>query len=286
MADDALSVAVERLAAVMAGADDERLGRRWTWGAYEDEGARFAGLRACEELRALAVRVAHERDAAGNPPTQAQRILAQYHAAYRDLCAALVGVDEVAFALPPREGEWPVREALGHMVAADGGFFVACSYALEQHRGGNADPGQPPEAHWYTTLGDEQVFNAVMTGPLDEVRAFHAGLHSRILALLSTVRDDELELPARFWEPEAMPLRFRLHRFESHLRQHTVQVDTTLAALGHAPGEGRRLARLLHAALADAEGAALGAEGTLGAEQARLAEALAALGEEIAAVMG
>ena len=286
MADDALSGAVERLAAVMAGAHDERLGRPWAWGAYTEEGARFAALRACEELRALAVRVAHERDAAGNAPTQAQRILAQYHAAYHDLWGALAGLDEAALALPPAESAWPVRTTLGHMVGGDAGFFVLCSYALEQHRGGNPDPSEPPEAFWHATLGDEAVFDAVMGGPLDELRTFHATLHGRILTLLSAVRDDELELPARYWEPDPMPLRFRLHRFESHLRQHTVQVDTTLQATGRAPGEGRRLARLLYAALADVEGALIGAESTLAGEQAQVAEAVAALADEIAAVMG
>jgi hypothetical protein len=284
MAASELERAVARLAAVSA-ADDERLGRAWAWGAYRQEGARFAALRSCEELREHAVRAAHARQLAGRGPTQAQRILAQYHAAFRDLEGALAGLDEAALTLAPAEGEWPVRTAVVHMTEADAGFLVSIGYALGQHRAGNAEPGQPPEAYWVATLGDEAAYNAVVGGAFAELRAAHRELHDHILAAFAGIADDEIDLPSRYWEPEPMPLRFRLHRLESHLRQHTVQVDNTLAAIGRAPREGRRLARLLYTALADAEGAVIGAEGTLGAKRADLAAVLATRAEELAVVL-
>ena len=57
-------------------------------------------------------------------------------------------------------------------------------------------------------------------------------------------------------------LRFRLHRFESHLRQHTIQIDKALVALGLASGEARRLVRMVYAGLAEVQGLLIGAEDT------------------------
>jgi len=54
-----------------------------------------------------------------------------------------------------------------------------------------------------------------------------------------------------------------MHRFEEHMRQHTIQVDKTRIALGHPPTEAERLVRNLHNALAGLEsvgGAGVGRE--------------------------
>jgi hypothetical protein len=60
------------------------------------------------------------------------------------------------------------------------------------------------------------------------------------------------------------PIRFRLHRFESHMRQHTIQIDKTLMLLGQPPTEVKRLLRLTYAAWADAENALIGASAGFG----------------------
>jgi hypothetical protein len=62
-----------------------------------------------------------------------------------------------------------------------------------------------------------------------------------------------------WWEDEPYSIEFRLHRFDSHLRQHTVQVEKTLAMLGLAPNEAKRLLRLIYNALAEVESAQIGA---------------------------
>jgi hypothetical protein len=94
--------------------------------------------------------------------------------------------------------------------------------------------------------------------------AYFRLLHRRVLDAFADVADSELEEPAVFWEGTPMPVRFRLHRFESHLRQHTIQMDKALVALGLAPGEARRLLRMIYAGLADVQGWLIGA-GEIGA---------------------
>src|SRR6266511_2424547 len=49
-------------------------------------------------------------------------------------------------------------------------------------------------------------------------------------------------------------IRFRMHRFEEHLRQHTIQIDKTLAVIAP-PTEAHRLVRNIYNALADVESA-------------------------------
>jgi hypothetical protein len=77
------------------------------------------------------------------------------------------------------------------------------------------------------------------------------------------------------WAGYDVDVRFRLHRFASHLAEHTVQCEKTLAALGWRPTEGRRIVGRLTAALGEVEG--LGASAETRAIEARLAERLSSV---------
>ncbi len=57
-----------------------------------------------------------------------------------------------------------------------------------------------------------------------------------------------------------LSIRHRLHRYEAHLIQHTVQIDKTLVAIGQPPSEAKQLLRKVYAALAEAEGVMIGME--------------------------
>jgi hypothetical protein len=87
---------------------------------------------------------------------------------------------------------------------------------------------------------------------------YHRKFHPEIVREFSRITDEELELPAVMWEDIHFPIRHRLHRYEAHLIQHTVQVDKTLAAIGQLPSETRRLIRHVFAALAEVEANLIG----------------------------
>lgn len=282
MSQVALHAAVERLARVFHAATDAQMGMPWAWSAYEDEGARFALLRACEELRELAVLAYADRVAADVGPTQAQRILSQYHAAYRELEAILFGLDDEMALHAPAEHEWPVREAVSHIVGAEAAFFGCCRHAVERYRAGDTDPAAPPEDAYDRLLGSVEDHRRNEALPLSGLRKWHADINIRIMTELADVHDAELDLPSRYWEPEPYPLRFRLHRFESHLRQHSIQVEKILAAIGRPPSEAMRLIRLMYAALASFEGAWIGAPGGAAPRAQRLAATLNTRADELA----
>jgi hypothetical protein len=88
-----------------------------------------------------------------------------------------------------------------------------------------------------------------------------------------------------YWEGTELSLRFRLHRFDSHLRQHTVQVDKTLVQIGRPPTEAQRLLRLIYAALAEAEGATIGAWQAGAALWDEVAGAISARADEVAGIL-
>jgi hypothetical protein len=258
MEEAALALAVVQLAGVMQAVTDADLARPWAWKAYEGEGIRFGMFRTMEELRELAVRLEMQRAAGNVPLTAAQRIFGQYHAAYRDLQAVMLGLTPQEMELPPAEGEWAAHKVLQHMIGADLGFSVSIRYGLQQHRAGTWKLEEMPgAARRLTGMMDEQI-EAVLAGPLAGLQAFHQELHQTILQELSSYTDAELELGSMYWEPEPMSIRFRMGRFESHLRQHTVQMEKTLAGIGRAPNEARCLLRLIYAALAEVEASLIG----------------------------
>jgi hypothetical protein len=96
------------------------------------------------------------------------------------------------------------------------------------------------------------------SAPLSELMAYYESLHASVLHEFEDLSDSELQTPAMYWESVPMPLQFRLLRFDSHLRQHTVQMEKTLDMLGIHPQETGRLLRLVYGALARSEGALIG----------------------------
>ncbi len=239
--------AVESLVRATVDLSDTDMDRPWVWREYDEEGLRFVLLLAQHELRDLAVRLAAIRP---TPPSQAQRILGQYHHAYRDLTGALAGLRDQDLDRVPREGEWPLREVIAHLLGAEYGFLGTVRYALAPDR-----PRDEKEAEErWDSWRDEHKYRAPRTlhGDVAAVRGELFKIHRRVLDELGDLPDEALERAAMFWDGEK-PIRFRMHRFEAHLIQHTVQVDKTLEWIDRGPTEARRLVRVLYRDLAAVE---------------------------------
>jgi hypothetical protein len=238
---------------------DADLERLWDWGDYH-EGVRFAFFRTYEDLCQLATHLVAQRQMANQPQTTAQLCLAQYLAAFRDLQAVLLGVDDVLAEQIPAEGEWSVRQVVPHILGAERSFFAVVRYTLERSRLADDRPiAMPDEAfeQFWTSDGFESQLSQ---GPLSALMAYYDAWHLTVAQEFSSVSEAELQLPSIFWESQPMLVEFRLHRFDSHLRQHTVQIEKALESLGHKPSETLRLLRLIFTALAEVEGARLGVD--------------------------
>jgi hypothetical protein len=280
-----LSDGVARLAALSHGFTDADLGQPWRWREH-NEGVRFALIGTYHELQDLAVRLAHTRAQEGPRVTAAQRALAPYHMAYRDLEAQLLGVDEEAYGAIPAPGEWALRTILGHIVGAERHFFTLVEYGVRRQRDGGDLPPRLPEDETDKVVGPREEFVAISEkGDLAQTWAFYEALHGRALAEFATITDEELAGPSSWWEQEEYSLQYRLHRFDAHLRQHTVQAEKCLAAIGGAPNEAKRLLRLVYQALAEVENKILGAPEVGKTERAALAERIIDRAKEAAGVV-
>jgi uncharacterized damage-inducible protein DinB len=176
-----------------------------------------------------------------------------------DLQAVMLGVESRYFEMSPVEGEWSLRRTLAHIVGAEMEFYVAIKFALDRYRQGEDHLRDINDETWLGIIGmEEPELDAQMAEPLPGLKSFHKDLHLGILTDLAGIADSELEIRTRYWEDEHYSLRFRLHRFDSHLRQHTIQVEKTLQALGFVPSEFQRLLRLIYAALAQVQGMLVG----------------------------
>jgi hypothetical protein len=250
--------AVEKFAAVTQNLTATDLEQPWTWRAYQ-EGIRFAFFRTYEELRDLAARLMAERTARGKAITTAQHALAQYHAAYRDLQAVLIAADPGMADIPPAQGEWPIRMILGHIIAAEREFFARTWHAVERFRKDEQEPLEMTAAEVSEFVGGHEEFERTMNRlSLPGIAAYYDALHKRVLRELTNIQGVELEAPTLWWEGIPLTIEFRLHRLDSHLRQHTVQLENTLEALHGPPSEAKRLLRLIYAALADVDGTIIG----------------------------
>ncbi|MDP9251851.1 MAG: DinB family protein [Chloroflexota bacterium] len=262
--------AVEELVRATVRLSDDDMGREWKWGDYDEEGLRFALLMTHHELRDLGVRLAARHE----PDSQAERILAQYHQTYRDLTGVLAGVRTEDLDRAPAEGEWPLRETLDHMLGAEYGFLGVNRLAIERHRAGNAT--EPSESEFKEFRKAYAQPKDAVAGPIELVRNAFFEIHRRVLRELADVTDAELEKRATFWEDEPMPIRFRLHRFEEHLRQHIIQLDKTLAVI-RPPTEAHRLVRNIYNSLADVESATEPADDLRAQVAATISERAAAI---------
>lgn len=271
-----LESAVFKFAELTCNLSDQELEREWVWQDY-DEGVRFAFFRNYEELSTLAAKLEAGRSA---PFSEAQRILAQYHGAYRDLQALLLGIDNELAIQEPAEGEWPLFSVLVHFVQAERTFFAIVYYTLERQRSGDDRPLEMPDEAWEAFWAGDPFVQIKEKGHFSELLAYYDQLHHRVLEDFTGITDDELQLPVVFWESTPMPVRFRLHRFDSHMRQHTIQIQKTLDMLDRHPNEARRLLRLIYNALAKVEAARLG-NGEIGEKecQALTAQFAARTGE-------
>ncbi len=260
---ESFAAAIESFDRRLRAIDDNALDLFWAWESYDEEGVRFGILRTTEQVADAAVEIGARRAEAGAARSRAERILGRYLVSWRELWSVANRADTVVDTAP-EEGEWSLRAILDHLVEADFGFLVTIRNGLEQVRAGVVAPRRVGSDEAWLALADveEVPWRAAMEGSLDDIREFHRASRDRIVDRLAGVTDAELEQTSPFWDGERSN-RFRLGRFESHLRQHTIQAEKAVQATMGAPREVERLLRLLARATGDVEAAAIRADAGL-----------------------
>jgi hypothetical protein len=208
--------------------------------------------RIYEVLEEAGARVDRWVEQAAIRPTQAGRILAQANVARWDLHALLLPLTTADLDRRPGGEEWTLRETIAHIVVAQALFTLTTAYWAHQQRAAGA-PLVPP-ALPFDPLPTPEWSDGALTDlrqRLDTLLDLGVGL---LVHLDAPAELDKLAL----WFSYEVTVRFRLHRFSGHLREHTVQVEKTLAMLGREPTEVERIARISLGAYGRLEGSLLG----------------------------
>jgi hypothetical protein len=241
-----------------AALDETALARPWSWRGKELD-VRYALYRTLEEAQEAQTRVT----AAAHP--ESRRILSLAQRAFGDLRGLLVGLPADLIDRKPAPDEWPLRETLRHMLAVEQRYMLQSIYAIERT---DADPMKLTEDRLPTAA----TLDA--SGDLPVVLGRLAAARAETNRRLGEVAAAGMTRPT-IWVHWDIDVRFRLHRFASHVVEHTIQCEKILDGLGWRPTEGRRIARQISALIGEIEG--LGAVAESQKLEALVAERLASI---------
>lgn len=201
---------------------------RWRGGRVE---VRFLLLQLADADDERRARLGAALRRAGWQPAEAARILVDLAVQRGRLLGILAGLEEAQVDLPPAPGEWPVRTVVGHIRATADRYTIHSRWAADRFGRGDA-PIRVPDAMLPPLLPEAD------DADLPALRAELAASLDATLAALAGIADEYLAAPT-IWTTFTTDLRFRLHRFAAHERQHLVQIEKTLAAIGARPSEAR-----------------------------------------------
>ena len=232
------------------------LSGEWNWIGGSDQEVRYGAYRAAEALELAESEARYVLAADEADETQAARIIGSATAARWDLHGLLLTIDESALDSDPGGEEWTIRLAMGHIISSQRAYgWGTAGWLTNPYQAGDPDlPAALPEEIW-KTLPDEATTEA--EGSREELRMRLDQVLDLCAERLAGLADERLELAAR-WSGYPVTVGFRLGRWSSHIREHAIQIEKTMAMLGMVPDESRRLARHVLSAYGRAEAAVFG----------------------------
>jgi hypothetical protein len=229
----------------LAAVDDSAMEKPWPWRGEEAD-VRYGFYRQYEALEDLRARIAPTLAGAVRTQSPARPLTGAATAARWDLHGLLAGLAEADLDREPGGGEWTLRQTLAHIIGGQRAYGWYTMWWLSQRKARSDElpvrvPQQVIEAN---PLPDEDT-EAI--GSLDAIRARLDDILDLSAGVFAQLRDDDMSVPAR-WSGIAVDVRFRVVRWASHMREHTVQLEKTLVTIDRPPSEAARLTRLVAAA--------------------------------------
>ena len=231
---------------------DGALAGEFTWRERPRE-RRHGLYMVTEELLAVA-----DRAPAGS--SEARALGAHVIRAAWDLHAVLLPLETDLLDREPGSGERTLRAALSHTVVEGQAFWTWligwwCERAREAGPGGEGAqlPFRPTrEDVPGRFLADPPGFEGDVAALVEEL---DGSVRAGCAALVEAERLGLLHQPEVSFNGSriAVEMAYYPRRWAAHLREHTVEVEKTLALLGRAPREQERIARVWAAALGDLE---------------------------------
>ena len=222
---------------------ESALERDWHWRGGELD-VRYGFYRQFEEIEDTRARVRPLVAFTRLDEGPARPLVAAASAARWDLHGLLASVSDADLDRDPGNDEWTLRQTLAHIVGGQRGYAWFTYWWLSQRdRSADDFPQRTPED---AAIGfpDEETEGVGTVRDIqwrfDEIVDLSAGV-------FGTLGNEDLAARAR-WSGMPVDVRFRLVRWTSHIREHTIQVAKTLGFIGQPITEVDRLLRLIAAA--------------------------------------
>ena len=237
----AIALARARMAAAadeLRAVQDAALERAWQWRGERSE-VRYGFYDAYEQLEVASGAVASAKAEAGTLPAAGARRAARATAARWDLHARLLPLTDGDLDRDPGGGEWTIRQTLAHIINGQRAYGHYTAWWFLQ-RDVDPFPDTIPAAV-DEGFPDESIEG---DGTLAEIRDRLDDLLDLETAHMAGLDDAQLAARAK-WSGVWVDVGFRMGRWSSHMREHTVQVDKTLVMLAWTPREVDRLVGLI-----------------------------------------
>ena len=236
-----LRAAIEDLRTV----PDASLERAWDWFGGSEVELRYGFYRIGEAFELAMLDAEAARRSAALDRGRAADLIAPAAAARWDLHGLLATLPDAAWDADPGGGEWTIRLTLGHIIGGQRAYGVGTGWWLEQAYAADdlSRPDGIPDELWERLPSDEEEGSGTPTEVIERLGA----VLDRTTERLAGLAEERLALGGR-WSGFPIVIAFRLGRWSSHIREHTIQVEKTLVMLDHRPPEVDRLIRLVIAA--------------------------------------
>jgi hypothetical protein len=234
----ALRSAVESAGRQLLAVPDDRLEAVWPWpGSTSEVDVRYGYYRLFELLEDAGAAVGAAL-AAGDVAAAAggQRGAAATVARW-SLHGLLLPLSDPDLDRDPGNKEWTVRQTLGHMIQSQQFYGSFTAWWLTQ---APTPAAIPPPALTYAVPSEAEL----SAGSVADVRARLDALLDLAMARLGGLDEAQTAVPAR-WSGGEVTVGFRLGRWASHMREHTIQVEKTFVMLDRPTTEVERLVRLI-----------------------------------------
>ena len=228
----------------------------WPWkgdGGGDNE-LRYGFYRIYEDFERAGIDAAKALGVSGAGRGRAAELIAPATAARWDLQGILIQLPDELWDKDPGDEQWTIRQTLGHTIGGQRGYGAATAWW--QSQGLPADSNLPTArpSHIYDVLPEDDEEGE---GTPAEVRARLDEVLDQSTERLACLPPERLAYGTR-WMDFAVDIGFRIGRWSSHFREHTIQVEKTMVLIGHQPTEVDRLIRLILAEWGRAEAVVYG----------------------------
>jgi hypothetical protein len=222
---------------------DTVLDHAWDWNGHEAD-VRYGLFRGIEAIEAATAEITATLAATGARRPNAALRVAPATAARWDIHGRLVALDEGSLDTVAKEGEWTLRETLGHIVGGQRGYVAFTAWHWSRNNPEKPTPAELEAIERESGLPEE---SAEAAGSIPEIRARLDDALDRGGAHFAGFSDEDLARPAR-WSGIPVTVDFRVGRWSSHLMEHAIQLDKTLAWMDRRPTEVERIVAELYRA--------------------------------------